>query len=198
VSPSKVLDRSRLHLATAASPRRWQPHMELAALQSVVCIFVSALLGYAAPTDVSPFRADHDGLPSIPSPAIGLRSRVHPLVSLALLLSSSCLRRPVHLSRARARPLTTSAFLGVLRPLRDINSASPRPAGIPSPPSFRPQRFTRSRRLAPRSALQACFILLPRPGFALQGFPPSYQPYHLVGGRSLLAVGGSHLSPVAR
>jgi hypothetical protein len=42
--------------------------MELTALQSVVCIVVSALLGYAAPTDASPFRADHDGLSSIPSP----------------------------------------------------------------------------------------------------------------------------------
>jgi hypothetical protein len=42
-----------------------------------------------------------------------LRRRVHPLVSLALLLSSSCLRRPEHPSRACARPTTTGAFLGV-------------------------------------------------------------------------------------
>lgn len=126
------------------------------------------------------------------------RSRVHPLVSLALLLSSSCLRRPEHQSRACARPTTTGAFLGVLRPLRDDSSASPRPAGIPGPPLFRPQRFARSRRLAPRSALPACFIRLPRPGFALQGLPPPNQPYHLVGGRSLLAVGAVRLSPVAR
>jgi hypothetical protein len=70
--------------------------------------------------------------------------------------------------------------------------------GHPRPTSFRPQRFTRSRRLTPRVALQTCFILLPRPGFALQGFAPSYQPYHLVGGRSLRAVGAARLSPVAR
>jgi hypothetical protein len=44
--------------------------MELTALQSVVCIVVSALLGYAVPTDASPFRADRDGLSSIPSPVI--------------------------------------------------------------------------------------------------------------------------------
>jgi hypothetical protein len=43
--------------------------MELTALQSVVCIVVSALLGYAAPTVASPFLADRGGLPSIPSPA---------------------------------------------------------------------------------------------------------------------------------
>jgi hypothetical protein len=42
-----------------------------------------------------------------------LRSRVHPLVSLALLLSSSCLRRPEHPSPACAGPTTTGAFLGV-------------------------------------------------------------------------------------
>src|SRR5687767_12478863 len=84
------------------------------------------------------------------------------------------------------------------QPLRDDSSASPRSAGIPGPPLFRPQRFARSRRLAPRSALPACFIRLPRPGFALQGLPPPNQPYHLVGGRSLRAVGAVRLSPVTR
>jgi hypothetical protein len=108
--------------------------MELTALQSVVCIVVSALLGYAAPTAASPFRADRDGLPCDTVPRHRLRSRVHPLVSLALLLSSSCLRRPEHPSPACAGPTTTGAFLGVLRPLRDINSASPPAMGIPGPP----------------------------------------------------------------
>jgi hypothetical protein len=37
--------------------------MELTALQSIVCIVVSALLGYAAPIVASPFLADRDGLP---------------------------------------------------------------------------------------------------------------------------------------
>jgi hypothetical protein len=46
------------------------------------------------------------------------------------------------------------------------------PAGIPGPPTFRPQRFTRSRRFAPPPALRACFIALPCPGFSLQGFVP--------------------------
>jgi hypothetical protein len=38
--------------------------------------------------------------------------------------------------------------------------------------TFRPQRFSRSRRLTPPRALRACFIPQPRPGFALQGFSP--------------------------
>jgi hypothetical protein len=42
---------------------------------------------------------------------------------------------------------------------------------FPRSPMFRPQRFSRSRRLAPPWALQARSILLPRPGFSLQGFP---------------------------
>ena len=37
---------------------------------------------------------------------------------------------------------------------------------------FRPQRFSRSRRLTPLSNLQVYFALLPRAGFAFQGFSP--------------------------
>jgi hypothetical protein len=58
-----------------------------------------------------------------------------------------------------------------------------------APPSFRPQCFAHSRRLPPPVTLQACFILLPRPGFTLQGFPPTRQRRHLVGGADPLAVG---------
>jgi hypothetical protein len=99
--------------------------MELTALESVVCIVVSALLGYAAPTVASPFRADRDGLPCDTVPRHRLRSRVHPLMSLALLLSSSCLRRPEHPSR-----LSPTCDHGRLpwgsTPLRDISPTSPR------------------------------------------------------------------------
>jgi hypothetical protein len=44
--------------------------------------------------------------------------------------------------------------------------------GLPHPTSFRPQRFSRSRRLTPPRALWACFIPQPRPGFTLQGLSP--------------------------
>lgn len=40
---------------------------------------------------------------------------------------------------------------------------------FPWPPSFRPRRFSRPRRLPPLWAPRACFIPLPRPGFTLQG-----------------------------
>jgi hypothetical protein len=41
------------------------------------------------------------------------------------------------------------------------------------PPTFRPQRFSRSRRFTPPVASRVCFAPLPRPGFFLQGVSPS-------------------------
>jgi hypothetical protein len=40
--------------------------------------------------------------------------------------------------------------------------------------TFRPQRFSRSRRVTPHRTLRACFIPLPRAGFASQGFSPTF------------------------
>lgn len=58
------------------------------------------------------------------------------------------------------------------------------PASVPGSPTFRPQRFARSRRLTPRSILQIYFALLPRPGFRSGVVPPT-QLHHLVGGHVL-------------
>jgi hypothetical protein len=46
--------------------------------------------------------------------------------------------------------------------------------------SFRPQAFAASRRLSPRSGLQACFIPLPRPGLACSGCSSLAQPSSLI------------------
>ena len=59
----------------------------------------------------------------------------------------------------------------------------------PCSPSFRPQRFARSRRVTPSRTLRVCFIPLPRPGFPLQGLPPTSQPPHLLGDASPHVVG---------
>jgi len=48
------------------------------------------------------------------------------------------------------------------------------------PPTFRPQRFSRSRRLTPPRAARACFIPLPRPRFTVQGLSPGSQPNRLI------------------
>jgi hypothetical protein len=63
------------------------------------------------------------------------------------------------------------------------------PMEVPPPSMFRPQRFARSRRVAPPRTLRVCFAALPCPGFALQGFPPTIRPHRLVVGRYPRAVG---------
>ena len=68
-----------------------------------------------------------------------------------------------------ARVAAAGAFLGVLSLITTSARGVHSPAGIPAPPTFRPQRFARSRRFAPPPALRACFIALPCPGFSLQG-----------------------------
>ena len=45
--------------------------------------------------------------------------------------------------------------------------------GHPKPATFRPRRFSRPRRFPPPPTLRVYFTPQPRPGFALQGFPPS-------------------------
>jgi len=69
--------------------------------------------------------------------------------------------------RLRARRLPSGSL-----PLRDISPWSPLFDEHPGSPSFRPQRFSRSRRFAPPRSLQAYFIPLPRPGFRFRGFLP--------------------------
>lgn len=125
--------------------------------------------------NASSFPTDRDGLPPAPSPYI-LRSRVHPLVSSALLQSSfwqSSARASTTLrQRPELLPWVPSLFTTSTRGVHCVS-------GIPCPSPFRPQRFTRSRRFAPPRALRIYFAALPCPGFSLQGFPPPIQPRHI-------------------
>ena len=57
-------------------------------------------------------------------------------------------------------------------PHRDFSTGVHHSAASISAVTFRPRRFARPRRFLPPMPLQACFIPLPRPGFALQGFVP--------------------------
>jgi len=88
-----------------------------------------------------------------------------------------------------ARVSAASASLGVSSLFTTSARRVHLPTDIPRPPMFRPQRFARSRRLAPLRTLRACFIALPCPGFSLQGFPPTFRPHHLVGDRYPHVVG---------
>lgn len=104
------------------------------------------------------------GFSLVSSPEI-LRIRVHPLLSFAS--SSECLAADIP---PFARTLWAPSW-GSLSSSR-CEPAESTCVGHPRPNSFRPQRFSRSRRFSPLLILWVCFIPQPRPGFALQGVSP--------------------------
>jgi len=111
-----------------------------------------------------------------------LASQVHSLVPLLPFgVSSSILPLP---------PFGAGHPAGGFVPLRDIHRRCLLGAEASrAPATFRPQAFAASRRFAPPSAVRACFIPQPRPGFLLRpGVSPAPQPSRLVIGRCLHAV----------
>jgi hypothetical protein len=95
-------------------------------------------------------------------------------------------------------PRDSSTSLGVPLPHRGIRRSDPLTREAPTPPAtFRPQGFSPSRRLTPRSPLRPCFMPQPRPGFTLQGFSLPSSRTHLSTGRSLLPSGSPRL-PIRR
>jgi len=131
-------------------------------------------IGFLAPTMTSLFPGSLRGLTSTPAPVL-LRVRVHPLLSSPPLQSTHHPNLP-HTQSAGRLPWGSV-------PHRDMSRKSPRLSELPSShSSFRPQRFSRSRRLSPLSALRVCFAPQPRSGFTFQGFAPATEPHHLVGG----------------
>jgi len=117
------------------------------------------------PIDASSFPTDRDGVPPVPAPFF-LRSRVHPLVSFVRLQSSFGQSSARALARSSSSRGVSSLFATSTRGVH-ARRAYPRPT------MFRPQRFSRSRRLAPPRASRACFIPQPRLRFPLQGLPPA-------------------------
>jgi hypothetical protein len=101
----------------------------------------------------------------------------------------------IRLSPAR-RVATSSAYLGV-----SSLFAMPAPGVHVRQEShlltsLRPRRFARPRRFSPPSALRACFIPLPRPGFRFRGFLPPARSADSSPSRpsSPLAPGSCHLA----
>lgn len=111
--------------------------------------------------------------------------------------SSSCSETCLHRTCQPART-PPDTFHGVWVPFATPAQRVHRPARIPTSPSFRPQRFSRSRRFAPLFASWACFIPQPRPGFAFQGLSPLPSRLDSSPSRSLLDVGGACLPPAER
>jgi hypothetical protein len=148
--------------------------MELATLQSFVCVWRSRPIGLPAPHAILPFPVDCLVFRHSPSPE-SLRNRVHPLVSLPLLQSSP-VRYPPVIRRCRASflgasfPIATSAIGVHVREL-------PKARFVPSSAFLTPSTVCSSVGLA------GLFHPAATSGINPSGvFPPS-QPYHLVGGR---------------
>jgi hypothetical protein len=126
---------------------------------------VSGALGSPAPAMASAVS----GRPSRSS------DRYRPPLTCArgFILSSACLLLAVH---RHFCPRTAEALRipsGFRPPSRHKRAESTGRQSSQALPSFRPQRFSRSRRFAPRHTVRACFIPLPRPRFSPQGLPPT-------------------------
>jgi len=138
-------------------------------------------IGLLAPTMTSLFPESLCGVTPPPAPDL-LRDRVHPSMNFTSPTEYEPLQTCPTRCRAKRLPW---GFV----PHRDISPKNPLASELPkSRPMVRPQRFSRSRRLAPLRTLRVCFTPQPRPGFTFQGFSPAAKPNRLVGDPCPLAV----------
>jgi hypothetical protein len=122
-------------------------------------MMVRAIGFLSLPPRRSPFPVRPRGFQPPPSPAIFITGSS----SRALSFPPEFLVRPP----AQPNRAPSMGFLALIA----TSTGGVHARGHPKPASFRPRRFARPRRLAPLPALWVCFTPLPRPGFALQGFP---------------------------
>jgi hypothetical protein len=98
-------------------------------------------------------------------PGASSRELRSPAEFLQTVTRSSVRASPLARLRSRVRAPSVGSCALFTTSTRGVH-VSP---GIPSPTTFRPQRFARSRRLAPPRALRVCFAALPCPGFRFKG-----------------------------
>jgi hypothetical protein len=148
--------------------------MELAALQSIMCIAVPDVLGCLAPPGAHCFQR-LDGFPATPAPDLRMRTgSSSPERNLSFRVRS-CLS-PAHRSRA------PGASLKVSFPIATSECEVHLPPGIPSPTRFRPQRFSRSRRVPPSHTFAGLFHPTATSGIRSSGGFLAAKPAHLIGG----------------
>jgi hypothetical protein len=104
----------------------------------------------------------------------GISGRVVPVVWAGTSSLEFCLlfrvRRCSYLPGALA---SSDAFLGVAALLRGLSNEVHSMTGFPSPVYVPPSAFLTLSTAFSFATAWACFIPLPRPRFALQGFPPT-------------------------
>jgi len=151
------------------------PLLRLKPSRSVVCKALHGSLGSPRePARANFFDARSPVRFAVRSSAIKLSSSSF---SYAPPLQSSFAARPRPISACAATELDLPRF----RPSSRLHpTASTHREASHRLTSFRPQAFSASRRLPPRSGLQAYFIPLPRPGLACSGSSPLAQPSSLI------------------
>jgi len=122
--------------------------------------------------------------------ALLLASQSHPLVSFDLL-QSTFRQSP---ARALARPSSSRGVLSLLTTSTRGVHCSP---GIPEPDDVPPAAFHTLSTACSSPCLARLFRRAAVSRVSLQGLLPPSEPYHLVGGHDLRAVGAARL-PVAR
>jgi hypothetical protein len=114
------------------------------------------------------------GSPADPSATSPKRSSSSPAVAPTSGLFPTW---PADLTPASSEELTAAqpATLMEFHPLRRMSSSESTPRRLAAPTTFRPQGFTPSRRLTPRSNARPCFMPVTSMGFRPSGVSPHCQ-----------------------
>jgi hypothetical protein len=114
------------------------------------------------------------GIPADPSATPPKRSSSSPVVTPTSGLYPTW---PADLTTARSEEHTAAqpATLMEFFPLRRVSPSESTPRRLAAPATFRPQGFTPSRRLAPRSDARPCFMPVTPMGFCPSGIFPHCQ-----------------------
>jgi hypothetical protein len=171
--------RSRFGVRDSASreavPRTLQPGFILSSTDRFAPLLRRSLAGISRLTSSDPPCGVPTGTPqsgppgalAICSASLRLATGFKPFGALAFMP----LRSPFAVPPGRllaSLPARVPALFAASRKVSTLR------AGAPAVAPFRPRVFATPRRFPPPSALRACFIPLPRPGFlAVQGFLPS-------------------------
>jgi hypothetical protein len=148
--------------------------MRLVALQSFVSSKAASVSGYSLPPWLPCFQSALWSYPPAGPRALASPGSSSPELSLLFRVSTA----PYLPRTAKCE----DAFLGVSLPIATSACGVHYRASFPVLAlTVRPQRFSRSRRLAPPHTLRVCFAPQPRPGFTFQGFSPAAKPGRLVG-----------------
>ena len=154
----------------------------MAALQSLICAEVSGVLGYLNPPGAHCFQR-LGGFPPTPAPDLRMRTgSSSPERSLSFRVRS-CLS-PARRSRAPGASLKVS--VPIATPVCEVHL----PPGIPCPTTFRPQRFSRSRRVTPSHTFAGLFHPTAASGIRSSGVLLAAKPAHLIGGSCPRVVAG--------